>query len=75
MEASVYFRYDGGIEETPHGFTFFVVNCPALTAGGMLPNWTSKTQKIVTTKPCQDKMGQSFKYPTSQKSLLKTGGL
>ena len=25
------------------------------------PNWTSRTQKSVTTKPCQDKVGEFFK--------------
>lgn len=71
-----------GIRETPYWVCFYcgkascwARNCPHLVCWQLLSNWTSRTQKKVTAKFCQDKVGQYFKIPAPQKSLSEVVGL
>ena len=58
-----------GIKETPHGVYFLCGKSKPLGKKMPLPqlltvccpNWTSRTQKKVTAKHCQDKEGQPFR--------------
>ena len=45
------------------------------TANSTLSKLDKRTQKKTTSKLCQDKVGQSFKIPASQKSLSDILGL
>ena len=56
----------------------FVFNVAKLTIGqetvlasaaDSILSWTGRKQRKLTAEFCQDKVGQSFKIPASQKSL------
>ena len=55
--------------------SYWARKCPCLGCQKCCPNWISRTQKRVTAKTFLDKVGQSSKSLTQQKSLLNIKGL